>query len=150
MALSAPAFAHDYLSLGVGYYDVLDSEDAADFRLEYRPDMPVTQSIPGLKPWMGLQITSDASLWLGGGVLYDFELAENWTLTPSMGAGFHARGSSDLDLGYPLQFRSQLEVAYTLENENRIALAFGHTSNASLHDDNPGTEVLNIYWHKPL
>ncbi|MGQ0526846.1 MAG: acyloxyacyl hydrolase [Alphaproteobacteria bacterium] len=151
LALAAPAAAiaadGGHLSIGLGVYDVLDEDEAADFRLEYRPD---TKILFGLKPWLGAEITSDASIWTGGGILYDWNFANSWFLTPSFGAGFYDEGDSGKDLDYALQFRSQLELGYQFENQHRVGLAFGHLSNASLGDDNPGTEVLNVYWHVPL
>ncbi len=35
-------------------------------------------------------------------------------------------------------------------NGSRLGLAFGHISNAGLDDDNPGTEILNLYYHIPV
>lgn len=148
---TAQTLANDnttYLSIGSGYYDVLDDGNggAADFRLEYRAGTGFLGL--KLKPWAGVEITHDASLWLGGGLLYDAEISPKWHITPSLGAGYYASGSSDHDLGYPLEFRSQLELSYTLDNNDRIALYFSHISNASLGDKNPGTEVIGLYWHQ--
>ncbi|PZQ43898.1 MAG: acyloxyacyl hydrolase [Micavibrio aeruginosavorus] len=151
---SNPAKAQDstdpaYLSLGVGYYDILDSSDggAADFRVEYRSG---NEFLWKLKPWMGFEANNDGSVWAGGGVLADFMLAQNIYLTPSFGAGLYAQGSSDKDLGSPIEFRTQLEAGYEFDNQSRVGVAFGHISNASIGDDNPGTEILNVYYHIPI
>jgi hypothetical protein len=144
---SAPT-GNDLISASVGYFNVLDSHDeAVDFRVEYRSGYDLWN---GIKPWAGIEITSDASLWIGGGALYNWEFTPQWNLTPSFGAGYYAPGSSDLDLGSPLEFRSQLELGYEFDTGNQVAVAFSHTSNASINDDNPGTEVLSLYWHKPF
>lgn len=143
-APTSNAQAQDRFSVGIGYYDILDDEDALDLRLEYRPDHEYFWNI---KPWAGAEITSDTSLWAGGGLLADIDLTEKWVLTPSIGAGLYAQGSSDLDLGYPIIFRSQLEAAYKLTTGNRLGIAFGHFSNAGLDNENPGTEVFNVYYH---
>lgn len=138
----------DYLSLAVGYYNAFDGEDnAADFRAEYRPDYDVWN---GVKPWVGGEMTSDASVWVGGGFLYDWEFSPQWILTPSLGAGYYAQGDSDLDLGFPIEFRSQLEVSYEFDTGHRTGVALSHLSNASLDGDNPGTEVLSLYCHQPF
>ncbi len=147
---ASPALAqntgHDLISVSVGYYDILDDDGAADFRVEYRPDHTYFWQV---KPWVGLEATSDASVWAGGGFLIDYEFSPSWYVIPSVGVGFYAQGSSDLDLGYPVEFRSQLEVAYEYDSGHRAGMSFGHLSNASLDDDNPGTEVLSLYWHIP-
>ena len=132
----------------MGYFDILDDNGAADFRLEYRPNSPVF--IDNLKPWAGLEVTTDGTIWAGGGLLYDWEFQENWYFTPSIGAGAYTEGSSDRDLDYPVQFRSQLEVSYEFDNNSRLGASFSHISNAGLGDHNPGTEVLGLYWHVPL
>lgn len=144
----APAFsakAEDKLSLGVGYYDINDNEGAADFRLEYRWDDPLVWVV---KPWVGTEATSDGSVLALGGVLLDMTLDDSWVLTPSFGVGLFGRGNGK-DLGNTIEFRSQLELGYTLENQSRIGLAGGHISNAGLGDSNPGTEIVGLYYHMP-
>ena len=141
------AKAKDYLSISTGCYDVIDDEKAADFRIEYRPDTPVLLDL--LHPWAGIELTSDGSVWGGGGLLYNWEFTPNWYITPNFGAGVYMKGSSNLDLGHTIEFRSQLEITHKFESEQKLGIAFGHISNASLDNDNPGTEILNIYWHIP-
>ncbi len=58
-----------YLSLGLGIYDVLDDDEAADVRVEYRHSDALFWKI---KPWGGLEATTDGSIWAGAGVLADF------------------------------------------------------------------------------
>jgi hypothetical protein len=153
LCLSSPAQAQDaestaYYSVGLGYYDVIDAEDTAgELRFEYRSGTSFLAD--DLHPWAGVEVNSDASLWAGVGLYYDWELGSDFYLVPSFGAGYYARGGSKKDLDYPLEFRSQLEAAYQLEDKSRVGLAFGHISNASLGDKNPGTEILNLYYHVP-
>lgn len=152
---SAPALAQEsgaadpaYLSLGVGIYDITQADDtAADFRLEYRHDAPLFWKI---KPWGGAEVTSDGSIWAGGGILADFNLTDNIYVVPSFGVGLYSQGGSDKDLDYPIEFRSQIEGGYQFMNGHRVGIAFGHISNADLGDDNPGTEILNLYYHVPV
>ncbi len=133
-----------YLSVGIGANDAADNEEAADFRIEYRPGHKYWKD---LKPWAGAEITSEGSIWGGGGVLYDYEFTPQWYVIPNIGIGAYAQGSSNKDLGGAIELRSQLELAYKLENKDRIGLAFSHISNAGLNNKNPGTEVLNAYYH---
>lgn len=132
----------------IGYYDVLDDEEAIDLRVEYRPNSIIF--VDNLKPFVGAEVTSDTSIWVGGGLLYDYNFANNWYATPSIGAGLYAQGSSDLDLGHVIEFRSQLEVSYQFEDETRVGLSFSHLSNAGLDDHNPGTEVLSLSYSLPF
>jgi lipid A 3-O-deacylase len=146
---AAPSGAQDadLISLSAGMYDAGDDNEAGDFRLEYRWGTPFFWMI---KPWAGAEVTTDTSIWAGAGVLADIELADRLVLTPSFGVGFYDEGDSDLDLDYPVEFRSQLEISYKFDNENRVGISYGHISNASLGDDNPGVEILGLYWHVPV
>lgn len=146
-AAPSNAFA-DRLNFAIGYYDVFDKQDGIDFRVEYRSDSIIFTE--NLKPWGGVEITSQGSLWGGGGLLYDLNISDKWYLTPSLGAGLYTNGGSDKDLDYPLQFRSQLELAYEFKTDARIGLSFSHMSNAGLGDKNPGTEVLSLNWSLPF
>jgi hypothetical protein len=134
------------ISGGIGWYDLVDSEDeAVDFRLEYRHG----DDFLWLKPWGGVEVTTDGSVWGGVGVLVDFTFFDKVVLTGSFAPGLWSRGSGK-DLGHVVEFRSQVELGYQFENQSRISLGFSHLSNAHLDDENPGVEVLNLYYHLPL
>lgn len=133
------------LGLGVGSYDFDGSHSATDFRVDYAFDTDLW--VEHLKPWAGVEATTDGSLWLGGGLIYDWQFADSWHLKPGLGAGYYSRGSSELDLGHPIEFRSQLEIARDINQQNSLGLAISHLSNANLDSENPGVEVLSVYWH---
>lgn len=144
---SAPARAQDsaaadYLVVSLGYFDVFGNDGATDLRLEYRPGNSVM--IQNLRPWLGMEATTDGTLWLGGGLLYDWNFAGSWHLVPGIGAGLYTKGGSDKDLDYPVQFRTQIEAAYQYDSGIRAGASLSHISNANLGDHNPGTEVLSL------
>lgn len=147
-ALAQDSLHTGFLGISVGYYDVLDDQDGVDLRLEYRPNSSVF--IENLRPWFGAEVTSQGSLWGGGGLSYDWAFAENLYLSPSLGIGFYSDGGSDVDLDYPLQFRTQLDLAYEMQDTSRIGVSLSHMSNGGLGDSNPGTEVASIFYHLPL
>ena len=134
------------LAGGVGAFDFIQTdEQAMDFRIEYRHG----SGLWIFKPWFGLEGTSDGALYGLGGVLADFPLGPNIFITPSFGAGAYAEGDGK-DLGHVIEFRSQIEVAYRFDNASRLGLAFSHISNAGLGTENPGTEVINLYYALPV
>lgn len=134
------------ISGGVGWYDFnLSDDEAVDFRLEYRHG----EDFLFLKPWGGVEVTTDGSVWGGVGVLLDVTFFDSVVLTGSFAPGLWAEGDGK-DLGHVVEFRSQVELGYQFENQSRLSLAFSHISNAELDDTNPGTEVLNLYYHVPL
>ena len=134
------------ISLGAGWYDFnLSDDEAVDFRLEYRHG----EDFLYLKPWAGVEVTTDGSVWGGVGVLVDISFFDAVVLTGSFAPGLYEDGGGK-DLGHTIEFRSQVELGYQFENKSRLSLAFSHISNAHIGDDNPGTEVLNLYYHVPL
>ncbi|MEQ8369555.1 MAG: acyloxyacyl hydrolase [Alphaproteobacteria bacterium] len=135
-----------FFSVGLGYYDINDTQDAADLRFEFRA---APKLLGFLKPWAGLEVTSDSAVYGVAGVLTDIYFGNRWVVTPQFGAGLYADGSGK-DLGHVVEFRSQLELAYRLADRSRIGLAISHISNAGLDDSNQGTEILSLYYHIPF
>lgn len=146
MAPPASAQEPSFLSVGIGWYDINDDRDAIDLRVEYRSKAKILGFV---KPWVGVEITSDAAAYGIVGVLADIYFGHRFVLTPSFGAGVYADGDGK-DLGSAIEFRSQLELGYRFDNRSRMSLAFGHISNAHLTDQNPGSEILTLYYHVPL
>lgn len=153
LAVSAPAMAQDsadsaYFTFGAGQYDVFDNDgDALSLRAEYHHDKNLFWKI---KPWAGAEITTDASVWAGGGLLADLKLADKIYMIPAIGVGLYTQGSNDKDLGGPIQFRTNLEGGYEFNSGHRLGLTFSHYSNAGLDDDNPGTEVIGLNYSIPI
>ncbi len=144
-----PALADDdpdFLSVGAGWYDFNDDRDAVDFRLEYRSGWKMLGFV---KPWAGLEATSDRAVYGVAGILVDVFFGRRMVLTPSFGVGAYADGDGK-DLGHTIEFRSQLELGYRFDDRSRLSLAVGHISNASLGDVNPGTEIATLYYHIPM
>lgn len=134
------------ISGGIGYFDVFDGDDdSADFRLEYRHG----DDFLFLKPWAGASVNTDGGIWGGIGVLVDITFFDTVVLTGSFAPGLYSEGDSK-DLGHTVEFRSQVELGYQFGNESRLAVALSHLSNAGLDDDNPGVEVVTLYYHLPL
>lgn len=135
-------------SFGVGAFDVMDSskrDTAVDFRFEYRFGQPFWYV---LKPLIALQGTSDGGGGAFAGIVADWLVDDHWVIAPSFAAGFWGQGGGK-DLGYALEFRSQLELGYRFDNDWRLTGAFSHISNADLGSDNPGVEIANVYLHIP-
>ena len=145
---SAPARADDpaFVTLAGGWFDMnRQKAEAAEFRLEYRHD----QKLWVFKPFGGVMGTSDGASYYYAGILMDIYFGKRVVLTPSFAPGYYARGSG-YNLGHPLEFRSQLELAYRFDDRSRLGVSFGHMSNASIGDKNPGTESLMLNYSIPL
>jgi hypothetical protein len=135
----------DYLSLSLGQYDINDTKDSTEYRIEYLKGS-ISKLSPGdlsLKQFYGLMINGDDGKYFYSGLRKDIVLSNKTHLTPSFAIGYYDQGKSK-DLGYDLEFRSQLEFSYKLESKNRIAISVNHISNASLGEQNPGVESMVI------
>ena len=158
-------FAEGYDVYGIGLYDIkfdgTDTNQAADFRYERRFDKSLVKIGPEsydffeLKPFAGFELTSDsASYFLLGVYLNDnagtifTAKSSNFLFTPSFGVGVYDDGDGK-KLGNSVEFRTTLELSYKLANNNRVALSFGHISNANIGDKNPGVEILSLSYQIP-
>ncbi len=147
-AAAPPALAGEdppFLALGVGFFDINDNEEAAEFRIEYRS----ARRLWIFKPFGGLMASSDAAIYGYGGILLDVFFGRRWVLTPSFAGGLYEDGSGK-DLGHTVEFRSALELAYRFDSRARVGLSLYHISNASLAENNPGSEVLTLVYSIPL
>ena len=132
---TSQAYADEqYLSVSGGLFEVFDDDRAAEVRIEYRSDVEYLNLV---KPFLGTEVTSEGSIYGLVGLYNDWEFKPRWYLTPSFGGGLYAEGGGE-DLGSALQFRTQLEITYELENQHRVSAGLSHISNAGLEDDNPG------------
>jgi hypothetical protein len=134
-----------FLNLGVGYYDINDNEDAAEFRFEFHG----RKMLWALKPVAGVMATSDAAVYGYGGLAMDIFFGRRVVATPSFAAGAYHDGSGK-DLGHTVEFRSAMEVAWRFDDRSRLGVMFYHLSNAGLGESNPGTEVLSVTYGVPL
>lgn len=144
---AAGAEEPDFLSFGAGYFDFNRQKDAgAEFRLEYRSRV----RLGPLKPFAAVSGSTSGHYLFSGGVLMDLFFGRRVVVTPSFAPGYYTGGNSELDLGHELEFRSQIEFAYRFDDRSRLGLAVSHTSNASIADNNPGSESVILYYSVPV
>ena len=158
--ISTPVISKGYDVFGFGLFDVKfdgsGSNRTADYRYERRFDNSLLEIGPenyeffDLKPFVGLEATSDSAKYFLAGVYLEDNIGtlftgepSNFIFIPSFGAGYYNNGDGK-KLGYNIEFRTTLEVSYQLKNKNRIGFSVGHISNANIADNNPGVEVLSF------
>ncbi len=144
-----PVYAQDdpaFITFGAGWFDMNKRDDeAGEFRLEYWSDWKWWV----FKPFAGVMATTDAALYGHAGIRLDLFFGNRFVLTGSFAPGLYHDGDGK-DLGHVVQFRSNIEGAYRFDNRARAGVAFYHLSNASLGNDNPGTEVLSVFYAHPI
>ena len=158
--------AQGYDVFGIGMYDVKfdgsSSNYATDIRFERRFDNTLVDIGPEednffyLKPFAGIEVTTDSALYVLGGIYLEDNLGKlltgnqnKWNFTPSFGLGYYDDGNGK-KLGNKLEFRTTLELSYQLKNDDRIGISLGHISNANIGNKNPGVEIISLSYQKPF
>ena len=158
--------AQGYDVFGIGIYDVKfdgsSSNYATDIRYERRFDNTIVDIGPEednffyLKPFVGLELTTDSAFYILGGIYLEDNLGRllignqnKWNFTPSFGLGYYDDGNGK-KLGNKLEFRTTLEISYQLKNDDRIGISLGHISNANIGNKNPGVEIISLSYQKPF
>ena len=159
-------FAEGYDVFGVGIFDVKfdgsSSNYATDIRFERRFDKTLIDIGPKednffyLKPFVGVESTTDSALYFLGGIYLEDNLGKlligeknKWNFTPSFGLGYYDDGNGK-KLGNKIEFRTTLEISYQLNNDDRIGFSLGHISNANIGNKNPGAEIVSLSYQKPF
>ena len=136
----------NYITFSIALFDFIQNSNSAiegrtEFRF-YRASIPV-------KPLSGIMANSDGGFFLYLGLLYDIPVSRFLYVTPSFSPGIYYKSSSK-ELGFALNFRSQLEISVKFENSFRFGLSFNHISNGTLGRTNPGVESLALSAQFPL
>lgn len=154
VCLAGPADAAELVhgfALSAGVFNVFNDETSTEggFELRIRPlweGVAAGDERPWLvRPAAGAMATSEGALYGYAGFRLELPLGERWTLVPQTAAGVYDRGD-DKDLGGSLQFRSGVELYYSLGREHRVGIVFYHLSNAGFDRPNPGSESLILQW----
>lgn len=136
-----------YLTFSGGLFDVRKQKDqSGEFSLEYRSDV----QLGWFKPFAHAAYVTNGMSFLGAGVLVDLQVGKNWIIQPSIAPTWWRGKTDDLDLGYALEIRSRLEVAYRFPDKSRLGLSFSHTSNGAMGNPNPGVESLMLNVSVPM
>ena len=158
------AGGYDIFGICIYYikFDGSQTNQSSDLRYERRFDNslveigPESENFFYLKPFVGLETTTDSALYILGGIYLEDNLGtlfvgedSNFVFTPSFGVGFYDDGDGK-KLGNDIQFRTTFEFSYELKNKNRIGISYGHISNANLGEKNPGVEILSFSYQVPF
>ena len=97
-----------------------------------------------LSPISGGFLTEKSAFYLYTGVQADYKLGF-LTITPSFAPGYYNTGGGK-DLGYPLEFKSEVQMSFDLSDSSHLGISYNHISNASLGTKNPGANsyMLNF------
>ena len=121
-----------------GMFDFSDDKQAAGIiGLQHQNDELFRNSFLGkLSPITGGFLTEKNAFYLYSGVQAEYEIGP-LTVTPSFAPGYYNYGDGK-DLGYPLEFKSEVQISLGLSENTHLGLSYNHLSNASLGTKNPG------------
>ena len=126
------------LNVFTGMFDFSDDKQAAGvLGLQHQNEDLWRKSFLGkLSPITGGFLTENTAFYLYSGVQAEYDLGF-LTITPSFAPGYYNTGSGK-DLGYPLEFKSEVQMTFNLSDDTHFGMSYNHISNASLGSKNPG------------
>ena len=134
------------LNFFTGMFDFSDDKQSSSLLgLQHQNEELFRNSFLGkLSPITGGFFTEKSALYLYSGVQAEYELGF-LTITPSFAPGYYNYGSGK-DLGYPLEFKSEVQMSFNLSDSSHLGMSYNHISNASLGTKNPGANsyMLNF------
>lgn len=134
------------LSFGGGVFDFhREKYRTGEFRIEYKSCYEYAL----FRPMLGAMATLEGAFYLYAGFGIDWVISNHLLLSPNFAAGYYNHGGGK-DLGFPLEFRSGVELGWVFCNQVRLGVHFYHLSNASLGHRNPGEESLVLFLAIPI
>ena len=136
------------LNLFTGMFDFSDDKQRSGlFGLQHQNDELFRNSFLGkLSPITGGFLTEKNAFYLYSGVQAEYKLGL-FTITPSFAPGYYHYGNGK-DLGYPLEFKSEVQMSLNLSDSTHLGMSYNHISNASLGSKNPGANSYMINFLK--
>ena len=126
------------INVFTGMFDFSDDKQrSGTFGLQHQNDDLFRKTFLGrLSPITGGFITEKNAFYLYSGVQAEYELGP-LVITPSFAPGYYSYGDGK-DLGFPLEFKSEVQVSLDLSESTQFGVSYNHISNASLGTKNPG------------
>ena len=88
-------------------------------------------------PITGGFITENSAAYVYTGVEWNYIISDKLKFTPSFAPGIYHEGDGK-DLGHVLEFKTEVQLSYSISESTNLGMSYNHISNASLGDKNPG------------
>jgi len=131
-------FENTELNFFTGMFDFSDHKQKAGiFGLQHQNEELFINTGKGhMSPITGAFITTNNAFYLYTGVEVEYQIG-SLNFTPSFAPGYYGEGNGK-DLGYPLEFKTEVQLSYDFSDATHFGMSYNHISNASLGDKNPG------------
>ena len=136
------------INLYSGMFDFSDTNQAAGIiGLQHQNDDLFRESFLGkISPITGGFVTEKSAFYLYTGAQAEYDIGF-FKFTPSFAPGYYNYGDGK-DLGYPLEFKTEIQVSLDLSKSTEFGMSYNHISNASLGTKNPGANSYMINFLK--
>lgn len=134
------------ISWGGGYLDAGRQHSGGIVQIEYKWDR-LYYTI--LRPQTTISFPNVNAVYAGLNIAAEIYFSEYLVFSPNFGSGLYYT-KHGRDLGYWLEFRSALELAYEWKSGIRLGFQFWHISNASIGKRNPGENAALIFLAYPF
>ena len=84
------------------------------------------------------------SIYLSSGLQKKIDLSQKISLVPSFSIGLYEEFDDGKDMGYPVEFKSEIELNYNLSKSSLFGVTWNHISNADIGGTNPGSDSVLI------
>ena len=114
-----------------------DGKKSAIIGLQHQNENLIRESFLGtLSPITGAMITADNAAYFYTGVQAQYKMGI-FDVTPSFTPGIYEKGDGK-DLGHLVEFKSEIQLTFDLNDSTHLRMSYNHLSNASLGTKNPG------------
>ena len=137
--LFAEEISHHQYNFFTGNFDFSDDKQAASlFGFQHQNENLERNTFLGnASPITGGFITENSAAYVYTGVEWNYAIGNKIKFTPSFAPGIYHEGDGK-DLGHALEFKTEMQLSYTLSDSANLGMSYNHISNASLGDKNPG------------
>ena len=137
------------LNFFTGMFDFSDDKQRSPvLGIEHQNDELFIRSAGGAiySPITGAFITGNNAFYLYTGIQAEYKIG-SFIINPSFAPGYYGEGNGK-DLGYPLEFKTEVQLAFDLSDNTHLGMSYNHISNASLGDKNPGANSYMVNFLK--
>ena len=140
--------SNNELNFYSGMFDFSDDgKRSVLFGIQHQNEELFRESFLGtLSPVTGGMITADNAVYVYSGIQAEYEMGA-LKFTPSFTPGIYEEGDGK-DLGYPVEFKSEIQLSLNLSENSLFGMSYNHISNASLGDKNPGANSYSFNFLK--
>ena len=90
-----------------------------------------------VSPITGGFVTENSAAYVYTGIEWNYTMGDKIKFTPSFAPGIYHEGDGK-DLGHALEFKTEVQLSYSISKSTNLGMSYNHISNASLGDKNPG------------